>query len=79
MVMDSKLKGKGLGTKLLSKAKEKNSELNGWVIDHNKDVKQNGDYYISPIDFYTKNGFKIITETRLELNTISAIKIKWTK
>ena len=79
MILDSTLQGKGLGTKLLNKAKETNPELNGWVIDHNKDIKQNGEYYISPIEFYTKNGFKINTETRLELNTISAIKIKWNK
>ena len=63
----------------MNKGKEKNSELNGWVIDHNKELKQNKEYYISPIEFYIKNDFRIIAETRLELENISAVKIKWTK
>jgi hypothetical protein len=29
--------------------------------------------------FYLKNGFKKLAETRLELEKISAVKIKWTK
>ena len=59
MVLDSKLKRKGLGTQLLNKGKEKNSELNGWVIDHNKELKQNKEYYISAIEFYLKNDFRV--------------------
>ena len=41
MILDSKIKGKGLGTKLLNEAKLKEKELNGWVIDHNNDLKEN--------------------------------------
>lgn len=79
IILDSKIQGKGLGTKILSLAKEKEIELNGWVIDHNRDKKRNGEYYKSPLDFYLKNGFEKFPKSRLELDKISAVKIKWTK
>lgn len=79
MILNSELQGKGFGTKLLNEAKRKENELNGWVIDHNYDIKQNGEFYQSPIKFYEKNEFKIINGIRLELDMISAVKIKWRK
>ena len=79
IILDSKLHGKGLGTKILNLAKEKESELNGWVIDHNRDKKKNGEAYISPLNFYLKNGFEQLTENRLEMEKISAVQIKWKK
>ncbi len=77
MIVDSKVQGKGVGTALLNEAKKEVTELNGWVIDHNNDKRQNGEYYNSPIEFYIKKGFEILSETRLELDNISAVKIKW--
>ena len=77
MILEAEQQGKGYGTKLLNEAKQKENELNGWVIDHNKDKKKNGEIYKSPIKFYEKNDFKIINKTRLELETISAVKIEW--
>lgn len=77
MILNSNLQGKGFGTELLNKAKQKESELNGWVIDHHNDLKQNGDIYLSPLKFYEKNEFKVLQEIRLNLDTISAVKIKW--
>ncbi|WP_121666167.1 GNAT family N-acetyltransferase [Mesonia aquimarina] len=77
LILDSSFQGKGLGTKLLNRAKEKEPELNAWVIDHNNDRKKNGEHYNSPLDFYLKNGFELITHNRLELKKISAVKIKW--
>ena len=53
--------------------------LNGWVIDHNNDKKINGLTYFSPLKFYEKCGFEIQTDNRLELDKISAVKIKWVK
>lgn len=79
IVVDSKLHGIGLGTKLLNAAKEKEVELNGWVVDHNRDRKKNGDFYRSPLDFYLKNGFEKLSESRLVLDKISAVNIKWKK
>lgn len=70
---------KGLGTDLLNFLKSKNTSLNGWVIDHNTDRKKDGDFYPSPLEFYLKNGFQIQKGIRLELETLSAVKIIWTK
>jgi GNAT superfamily N-acetyltransferase len=79
IILDSKLQGKGLGTRILNMAKEKEIDLSGWVIDHNSDRKKNGEIYKSPIEFYLKNGFKRLEKIRLELEIISAVKIKWRK
>jgi GNAT superfamily N-acetyltransferase len=79
IILDSKFHGKGLGTKILNLAKEKESELNGRVIDHKRDKKKNGEAYISPLNFYLKNGFKQLSENRLEMEKISAVHIKWKK
>jgi GNAT superfamily N-acetyltransferase len=77
MILDSGIQGKGHGTDLLNELKKQNEVLNGWVIDHNNDLKANGDSYLSPLEFYLKNGFEVISNTRLELDEISAVKIKW--
>lgn len=77
IILDSNLHGKGFGTKILELAKQKEHELNGWVIDHNKDKKKSGELYNSPLNFYLKNGFIKLSAVRLELDKISAVKIKW--
>ena len=79
LLLNSKIQGKGIGTKVLNLVKTKEFELNGWVIDHNTDKKQNGDFYISPLPFYIKHGFKQYHKTRLEFEKLSAVKIKWKK
>tara|TARA_R110002167_G_scaffold128570_6_gene310915 strand:+ start:839 stop:1321 length:483 start_codon:yes stop_codon:yes gene_type:complete len=77
LILDASFQGKGLGRKMLDLAKEKETALNGWVIDHGNDKKLNGESYKSPLNFYLKNGFELLSETRLELEKISAVKIKW--
>ncbi|WP_431125929.1 GNAT family N-acetyltransferase [Flagellimonas flava] len=79
IILDSQIHGKGIGSKMLELAKEKENELNGWVIDHSTDKKKNGESYHSPLNFYLKNGFEKVTGNRLELDKISAVKIKWAK
>jgi GNAT superfamily N-acetyltransferase len=79
IILDSAMQGKGFGTKLLKLAKEKETELNGWVIDGEFERKRNGDLYRSPLSFYLKNGFEKKSGTRLELEKISAVKITWRK
>lgn len=71
------MQGDGYGTRLLNLAKEKEPVLNGWVIDRNEGVKYNGKPYRSPLEFYLKNGFQTIPGIRLELATLSAVKIQW--
>ncbi|WP_313386324.1 GNAT family N-acetyltransferase [Chishuiella sp.] len=77
IIISNDLHRKGIGSKLLDRLKMYSDELNGWVIDHENDVKANGENYLSPLSFYNKNEFIEIPETRLESEIISAVKIKW--
>ena len=79
IILDSKFQGKGFGTKLLNLGKEKETMLNGWVIDKKDVRRKNGELYKSPLNFYLKNGFEKLDNERLELEKISAVKIKWKK
>ncbi len=78
LILSSSVHGKGFGTQLLQYAKAKEKKLNGWVIDHDKEKKKNGEPYCSPLAFYLKNGFQIVPTERLN-HKISAIKIEWEK
>lgn len=78
IILSEKIRGQGLGRKMLNELKKDELILNGWVIDHNNDKKKNGNQYISPLKFYEKCGFKILVDERLEIDKISAVKIKWT-
>ncbi|MFY0627315.1 MAG: GNAT family N-acetyltransferase [Reichenbachiella sp.] len=79
ILVDSKYQGKGYGSVLLEEAKKNEQSLSGWVMDHNKDKKVNGDHYYSPLSFYLKNGFDMIPDIRYEQNNVSALKINWEK
>jgi GNAT superfamily N-acetyltransferase len=79
MIQDSRIQGKGYGTKLLKKIQADENKINGWVIDHNTDKKCNGEVYKSPVNFYLKNHFEIVPDQRLETDKISAVKMVWTK
>lgn len=79
LILSSHIHGNGYGTKILEMAKQKENELNGWVIDHSMDKKKNGAIYNSPLSFYLKNGFEKLPEDRLELEKIFAVKIRWRK
>lgn len=79
IILSETIKGKGLGKKILDNLKQLEVILNGWVIDHNNDKKKNGQPYFSPLKFYEKCGFEIQPNNRLELDKISAVKIKWIK
>jgi hypothetical protein len=77
MLLDSSLQGQGWGSKFLNLAKERNVELNGWVIDNDSELKQNGETYKSPIGFYRKNNFEIRTDIQLKKKNINGIKVTW--
>lgn len=79
IIIDSSLHGKGVGSKILDLAKSSNKELNAWVNDNNTDLKRNGEIYVSPLQFYIKNGFEVLTDIRIETDILSAVKIKWSK
>jgi hypothetical protein len=79
IILDSKIHGNGFGTEILELARQNENELNGWVIDHSNERKRDGELYVSPLNFYLNSGFKKLSENRLELDKISAVKIKWGK
>lgn len=77
MLLHASLQGKGWGSRLLNFAKAHNSSLIGWVIDHETETKQNGENYKSPIAFYRKNGFEILSDVQWKKQNINGIKVKW--
>ena len=77
MLVDSSLQGQGWGSRFLNLAKERNTELNGWVIDNDREPKQNGETYKSPIGFYLKNRFEVRTDIQLKKKNINGIKVTW--
>ena len=79
IIISSELHGQGIGTKLLDLLKYDESNLNGWVIDHNLDKKLDGNTYRSPLEFYVKNDFEILKDIRLDIDIMSAVKINWKK
>jgi GNAT superfamily N-acetyltransferase len=78
IIVNSKHKGKGLGSLLVEKLKSEIDLFYGWVIDHNEDLKSNGEHYLTPMPFYLKHGFEILKDIRIESEMIRAVKIKWT-
>lgn len=79
LLVDGSEQKKGFGTRLLNRVKEFENEINGWVIDREKDFKANGAVYLSPIGFYLKNDFEVLRDVRLENETMSAVQIKWSR
>lgn len=77
-ILGHELQRKGFGSRLLDMAKEKRPELHGWVITENC-KKSNGNFYLSPLDFYKKNKFTVRKEIQLKTKIISAVKIEWHK
>jgi hypothetical protein len=79
IILNSKIHRKGYGRFLLEELKKNNLVLNGWVTDHQQDLKRNKEPYFSPIEFYTKNEFLVHPNIRIENDKISAVKIRWEK
>ena len=65
---------KGYGKMLIETLKQNYSNLCGWVIDHNNDLKADGSHYFTPMEFYIKHGF-VVRQERFETDLISAAKI----
>ena len=79
MLMPPSMQGKGYGSILLEELTENKEMISAWVVDHALDLKADGTPYRSPLQFYLKNGFEIKEGVRLELDTISAAKLVWSK
>jgi GNAT superfamily N-acetyltransferase len=79
MLLDKSIHGKGVGSQLLTQLKTRFNQVSGWVIDHNDDFRLDGKSYISPVNFYLKNGFELTSDTRLEVGQLSCVKMSWKK
>lgn len=79
MLMPPSMQGKGYGSILLEELTENVNSISAWVVDHDLDVKADGTPYRSPLQFYLKNGFEVQEGVRLEIETISAAKLVWSK
>lgn len=77
LLLDRTIHGKGIGSHLLDIVKNSCKELSGWVTDHGNDKRADGSTYPSPINFYKKNGFRVLENIRLEKGALSAVKIQW--
>ncbi|MET1054928.1 MAG: GNAT family N-acetyltransferase [Pedobacter sp.] len=77
IILDSSIQKQGVGTLLLNKLKTDEYTLTGWVVDHDRYLKTNGQTYYSPLNFYLKNGFGVNRQLRLESPQLSAAMIKW--
>lgn len=79
IIVPAALQGRGYGRQLLDSLKSGLDAFYGWVIDHERDVKANGEPYRSPLPFYVKNGFEVLAGQRIEAAIISAVKIRWAR
>lgn len=79
LLIDSSAQSLGIGTHMLNAAKFNETELNGWVIDHDIYIKTDGKPYLSPLAFYSKNGFEVLKDVRFQNDKMNAVKIRWTK
>ncbi len=79
IIISEKLQGKGYGNMMMDRIKQDEPVLNGWVTDHIEDIRSDGRPYLSPIDFYIKNDFVVLENTRFEKGRLKAVKIRWTR
>jgi predicted GNAT family N-acyltransferase len=70
-------KGMGLGSRLMDALKQACPCFYGWVIDHDNDIKNDGSIYRSPLMFYLKHNFEVLSDQRLDTPIIKAVKVKW--
>lgn len=68
-----------MGSLLLNGAKKHTNKLCGWAVDHNDYVKAGGTAYLSPLRFYLKNGFREISNERLNTDKLTSVKVVWEK
>lgn len=79
VIVARRWQGHGVGALLVEALKADEHELNGWVTDHNRYLRTDGQQYISPMAFYKKAGFVEMPEKRLDTGRLQAIAIRWVR
>jgi len=79
MIVSPTHQGKGYGKELIKRAKNNYSELNAWIVCSTEYLKENGETYNPPTEFYRKMEFEIFPDLKFESNLLKTIKIKWKK
>ena len=77
LLLQEELQGQGYGAFLLNRMKAEEEELNGWVIYHNKELRNSGQAYRSPLGFYLKQDFVVFSDVKMNNDYISAVKVRW--
>jgi GNAT superfamily N-acetyltransferase len=77
VIIDTSEQKKGYGTALLAEVKRHEAEISGWVVPHDEYYKTSGERYLSPLEFYRKNGFAVLSDVRFDKPGFDAVKIKW--
>lgn len=77
IIVNKEHQGRGLGKALIRALQEDCNAFYGWVIDHNNDLKADGSNYLSPLEFYTKIGFKVLKDVRIDTEMIHCVKVYW--
>lgn len=75
IIIAKDLQGVGLGNELMQHVLSREENLQGWVVDHDRDIKEDGSPYVSPLPFYLKLGFKVDATRRFERAGISCVRI----
>lgn len=76
ILVSEKHQGQQLGSRLIKALQQNHHTFFGWVIDHDRDVKNDGTPYRTPLPFYLKHGFSICPD-RMKTDIIDAVKVKW--
>ena len=76
IIVDPMYQGKGIGSLLMKKLITDLDEFYGWVIDHDNDLKENGEKYKSPLSFYLNLGFDLLPKERINNELLKAVKIR---
>lgn len=77
ILVSRKHQKQGLGSILLTEMKKENLAFSGWVIDHDSDLRSDGSNYLSPLNFYLKNGLSIDESCRLNNEMIKAVLVRY--
>lgn len=77
ILLDRSLQRQGVGTQVLNRAKERNDNLNGWMIYQEGLPMSDNAVYPLPIAFYKKHGFTMYPDIKWDAVPFDAIKISW--